>query len=40
MSTEQIRVSRKVKRALDKKKTHKRESYNDVIERLLWSDKS
>jgi len=35
VADKQIRISKKIKTYLDKKKKHKRESYNDVIEREL-----
>jgi len=35
----QVRVSQKTKDRLDKKKKHSRETYGDVIDRLLEADK-
>lgn len=35
MVTKQIKINEKLKKRLDKLKIHKRETYGDVIERLI-----
>lgn len=42
ISDKSIKISRKVKKDLDRTKIHPRETYNDIIKRLLkekWGDK-
>lgn len=35
MVTQQIKIEEKIKEKLDKLKIHKRETYGDIIERLI-----